>query len=323
LAERQKFLKMGESSKLMKTVLDIVGVGGIKEAKVNINSLHIENLFAPRQQLVSTLKTFYKSQLKGGALGFLGSLDALGNPKHLLMGYASAVSDIFIEPAASAVSSPKDVLSSMQHGTTSLIHNVVGSSLGSIASVSDAVSRGISSVTGDDRTHESVKIRSAGEGLTHGAKSFGMGVFSGITGVVTKPMEMAHAPEGGFSLGGFFKGVAAGLVGVVAQPAKGMADMISDVGKGINSSTERLHGHRPVERLRAVPPPSRWITLPYNHNAAVASTFLRLWHGPSASRPLMAVVLDLTGHSDWRCSVIAFHCQMSDQPGELLFGHLR
>jgi hypothetical protein len=324
MVERQKFLKMGKSSKLMKTVLDIVGVGGIKDANVNINSLRIENLFAPKQQLVTTLKTFFTSQLKGGALGFLGSLDALGNPKQLLMGYASAVSDIFIEPAASAVSSPKDVLSSMQHGTTSLIHNVVGSSLGSIASVSDAVSRGISSVTGNDRAHETTKIRSAGEGLKHGAKSFGMGLLSGITGVVTKPIEGARAEGGGFSFGGLMKGMATGIVGVVAQPVKGVADMISDVGKGIDSSTARLHGFKSVERLRAVPPPSRWLTLPYNHNSAVASTFLRQLQGATCSRPLLAAVLDLTGHSDWRCSVMVFHHpRLRNQPGELLFGHLR
>jgi vacuolar protein sorting-associated protein 13A/C len=202
----------------------------------------------------------------------LGSLEALGNPKHLLMGYASAVSDIFIEPAASAVSSPKDVLSSMQHGTTSLIHNVVGSSLGSIASVSDAFSRGISSVTGDSRASESAKIRSAGEGLKHGAQSLGMGLFSGITGVVTKPMEGARAEGGGFSFGGFMKGVASGVIGVVAQPVKGVADMISDVGKGIDSSTARLHGHKSIERLRAARPPSRWLTHPYTTYSLIPHT---------------------------------------------------
>ena len=113
------------------------------------------------------------------------------------------------------------------------------------------------------------------------------------------------------------KGMATGIVGVVAQPVKGVADMISDVGKGIDSSTARLHGFKSVERLRAVPPPSRWLTLPYNHNSAVASTFLRQWQGATCSRPLVAAVLDLTGHSDWRCSVMVFHCpRLRNQPGE-------
>ena len=131
-----------------------------------------------------------------------------------------------------------------------------------------------------------------------------MGPISGITGVVTKPIEGARAEGGGFSFGGLMKGMATGIVGVVAQPVKGVADMISDVGKGIDSSTARLHGFKSVERLRAVPPPSRWLTLPYNHNSAVASTFLRQWQGATCSRPLLAAVLDLTGHSDWRCSVM-------------------
>ncbi len=75
-----------------------------------------------------------------------------------------------------------------------------------------------------------------------------MGLLSGITGVVTKPIEGARAEGGGFSFGGLMKGMATGIVGVVAQPVKGVADMISDVGKGIDSSTARLQS---LSRLAA------------------------------------------------------------------------
>jgi hypothetical protein len=96
----------------------------------------------------------------------------------------------------------------------------------------------------------------------------------------------------------------------------------------------------------------------YNPDAAVASTFVRLWLGAAAPRPPVAVVFDLAGHSDWRCSVLAWRapfvrnlssladaellqlCKdkrlvasgskqelidrlVASDSGELLFGHLR
>lgn len=52
---------------------------------------------------------------------------------------------------------------------------------------------------------------------------FSQGVFDGVTGVVTKPIEGAR--EGG--VGGFFKGVGKGLIGVVTRPTAGVVDFAS------------------------------------------------------------------------------------------------
>jgi len=55
------------------------------------------------------------------------------------------------------------------------------------------------------------------------------GVFSGVTGIVTKPVEGAKK-EGA---AGFFKGVGKGLIGVVTRPVSGVVDLASSTFEGI------------------------------------------------------------------------------------------
>lgn len=54
-------------------------------------------------------------------------------------------------------------------------------------------------------------------------------MFSGVTGVVTKPIEGAKK-EGA---AGFFKGFGKGLIGVVARPVSGVIDLASNTFEGI------------------------------------------------------------------------------------------
>jgi vacuolar protein sorting-associated protein 13A/C len=52
---------------------------------------------------------------------------------------------------------------------------------------------------------------------------FGTSVFSGVTGVFTKPVQGART--GG--VGGFFGGVGKGMAGLVAKPVSGVVDLVS------------------------------------------------------------------------------------------------
>ena len=53
-----------------------------------------------------------------------------------------------------------------------------------------------------------------GESLARSSKGLAMGIFEGVTGVAMKPIEGAKQ-EG---VGGFFKGMGKGVVGLVARP---------------------------------------------------------------------------------------------------------
>lgn len=61
-----------------------------------------------------------------------------------------------------------------------------------------------------------------------------MGVFDGVTGVVTKPISGARS-EG---VQGFFKGLGKGAVGLVARPATGIVDFASGTFDSVKRATE-------------------------------------------------------------------------------------
>ena len=54
-------------------------------------------------------------------------------------------------------------------------------------------------------------------------------MFSGVTGIVTKPIEGAKKD----GAAGFFKGIGKGLIGVVARPVSGVIDLASSTFEGI------------------------------------------------------------------------------------------
>ncbi|KRT86331.1 hypothetical protein AMK59_2314 [Oryctes borbonicus] len=68
------------------------------------------------------------------------------------------------------------------------------------------------------RTTESVP-----EGIARSGKGLVMGVYDGITGVITKPISGAKE-EG---VGGFIKGLGKGAVGLVTRPTAGVIDFAS------------------------------------------------------------------------------------------------
>lgn len=62
--------------------------------------------------------------------------------------------------------------------------------------------------------------------------SFGKGIGSGVTGLITKPMEGVQEEK---SVKGFFKGVGKGVAGLVIKPVSGTVDLISKTAEGIES----------------------------------------------------------------------------------------
>ena len=87
-----------------------------------------------------------------------------------------------------------------------------------------------------------------GQGITYGMYDFGKGLFDGVTGLVTRPVEGARQ-EG---LGGFFKGVGRGLTGIVVKPIAGTLGMASRLTEGVKNTANRAER---VQRVR----PARFI----------------------------------------------------------------
>lgn len=82
-------------------------------------------------------------------------------------------------------------------------------------------------------------------GITQGANYFASGLASGMSGLVTRPIEGA-SKEG---VGGFFTGMGKGLVGAVTKPVVGVFDLASNVTEGIRNSATPTDTND-IERIR-------------------------------------------------------------------------
>ena len=138
------------------------------------------------------------------------------------------------------------------------------------------IGKGIASLTFDSefqrKRRDAIKKRGKqnfGESLARSSKGLAMGIFEGVTGVAMKPIEGAKQ-EG---VGGFFKGMGKGVVGLVARPTGGIVDFASgtfDSVKRVTETSQEIGKKRPARFLK-----SDGITRPYNLFEAEGWKFLR------------------------------------------------
>lgn len=90
------------------------------------------------------------------------------------------------------------------------------------------------------------KPTSVQEGFARSGKGLVMGVFDGVTGVVTKPVQGARA-EG---VQGFFKGIGRGAIGLVARPTAGIVDFASGTFDTVKRATELSDAEKKLRPAR-------------------------------------------------------------------------
>jgi len=107
--------------------------------------------------------------------------------------------------------------------------HVIGDTAGAFSRITGSLGQAVATLTFDSNFQMRRRMRmhrgpeGVGQGLLMGGKSFLMGLFFGVTGVVVKPVEGAGA-EG---VEGFFKGIGKGLLGLLVHPTGGVVDMVS------------------------------------------------------------------------------------------------
>mmetsp|Transcript_4469 Transcript_4469/g.14531 ORF Transcript_4469/g.14531 Transcript_4469/m.14531 type:complete len:1006 (+) Transcript_4469:2267-5284(+) len=80
------------------------------------------------------------------------------------------------------------------------------------------------------------RVTSFGEGLVDGGEALAKGVFRGISGLFTKPVEGAQKK----GLEGFMMGMGKGIVGVAAQPVSGVLDLVAKTTEGASASIDSV-----------------------------------------------------------------------------------
>lgn len=75
-----------------------------------------------------------------------------------------------------------------------------------------------------------------GDVIREGGGALAKGLFRGVTGILTKPLEGAKAS----GVEGFVQGVGKGIIGAAAQPVSGVLDLLSKTTEGANAMRMKI-----------------------------------------------------------------------------------
>ena len=140
----------------------------------------------------------------------------------------------------SASSQPPDVLASALD-TGKGVSRIAGSLTRSPMDFTLALSKGFRNVPklyGDDTVRKTEPVTDFKSGLKTATKEFGLGMFDGITGLVTQPIQGAKK-EGA---AGFLKGVGKGFGGIVFKPGAAFFGIPGYMMKGIYQELQAING---------------------------------------------------------------------------------
>ncbi|CAN4121397.1 unnamed protein product [Withania somnifera] len=177
-----------------------------------------------------------------GVLGFWASLmTALGNTENMTV----RINQRFLENICmrhsvmigSAVANiRKDLLSQPLQLLSGL------DILGNASSALGHMSKGVAALSMDKKfiqsrqKQESKGVEDFGDVIREGGGAFAKGLFRGVTGILTKPLEGAKAS----GVEGFVQGVGKGLIGAAAQPVSGVLDLLSKTTEGANAMRMKI-----------------------------------------------------------------------------------
>uniref|UniRef100_T1IW73 Chorein N-terminal domain-containing protein n=1 Tax=Strigamia maritima TaxID=126957 RepID=T1IW73_STRMM len=176
----------------------------------------------------------------------VGSVDLLGNPGGFARALGSGFADFVRMPYNGFFSGPWAFFSGMAYGTSALFRQFSSGSLFSLTNWASSVSRNMERISLDEDYHmQNEEYRrhrpdNLTEGLSQGLSGFGISLLAAIAGIIDQPIQSVQkavdqrTPSAAVT--GLVSGVGKGLVGIVAKPIAGAAELIAQAGHGI------LHG---------------------------------------------------------------------------------
>ncbi|CAG2170405.1 unnamed protein product, partial [Oppiella nova] len=183
-----------------------------------------KNLLLENSELISVVTKHYTTQVLKQFYVLVLGLDLIGNPMKLALGLTEGVGDFFYEPFQGIIQGPGEFAEGISIGVKSLASNVVGGAAGALGSITNTLGEGVSALSMDDKFRRERRSRLNRKiGFAESGKNLFKGVISGVTGVITQPIE--GAKEDGIE--GLFKGMGKGVVGIIAQPTTGLIDFTS------------------------------------------------------------------------------------------------
>lgn len=235
-----------------------------------INGLSVSNLFGQRDEVPARLLTFHGETLKYNALQLVGSSNLIGNPSRYVRSIGTGVSDFFVKPYQGMKNGGIALAADgFKEGSMSLLKHGLLAPVGVMAKLGNSVSKGTLALSFDDQfIEEKMRKEKAnaptgfGDGLMQGFASAGSSIWSGVSGVVTKPVEGAKSK----GVGGFFVGIGKGATGLVAKTVSGTVDIVAKASEGIDNAAKSSTQLSLKVRIRNPRPfyESTFLLRPYN-----------------------------------------------------------
>ena len=220
-------------------------IPSLTSAPIEIPSFTVENFLASKSYLNLVVKDAYRSALMSQVWKLAGHLDIFFNAGGIARTVGQGFKSTFYDPMNANVTTPEEMIIMAAHGGSELIKGTVGSIIkggeGFVRNISSYVS-----MLDPDRkgslSNEGIN-QSASDTVLEGFRALGTGLFEGLTGLVTKPVEGAE--KEGFE--GVLSGIGKGLIGLVAKPVSGVLECGAGVLGGVRKA---ISDEEVIQRIR-------------------------------------------------------------------------
>ncbi|XP_065863891.1 uncharacterized protein [Euphorbia lathyris] len=114
--------------------------------------------------------------------------------------------------------------------------------LGNASSALGHMSKGVAALSMDKKfiqgrqRQDNKGVEDLGDVIREGGGALAKGLFRGVTGILTKPLEGAKSS----GVEGFVQGVGKGIIGAAAQPVSGVLDLLSKTTEGANAMRMKI-----------------------------------------------------------------------------------
>ncbi|KAE9602547.1 putative vacuolar protein sorting-associated protein [Lupinus albus] len=182
------------------------------------------------------------SQRPRGVLGFWASLmTALGNTENMPVRINQRFHEnITMRQSAMISMATSNIQKDLLGQPLQLLSGV--DILGNASSALGHMSKGVAALSMDKKfiqsrqRQENKGVEDFGDVIREGGGAFAKGIFRGVTGILTKPLEGAKTS----GVEGFVQGVGKGIIGVAAQPVSGVLDLLSKTTEGANAMRMKI-----------------------------------------------------------------------------------
>ena len=227
-------------------ILDLLGNLGLQfttitGAPLRLNALEIKNVYGSQAIVTEQLKQHYMSTIKSNVLKFIGSTDLLGNPTDFVETLGTGVEQFYYAPRDGFMQGPLQGGLGLIKGTSSLMVHTLGGVSGSVSKITNTINRGFLVLSADLEYRQMKEIsdirdRPTGviDGLKKGVLGFGYSVWSGVSGIVSLPMQGMKTD----GAKGFGMGLGMGVLGTVVKPVSGVVDLVSKTTEGIENAVD-------------------------------------------------------------------------------------